>query len=185
MNALEDELQDLRELPEQVAELRAEREALAKQLAKYERRSRAKSSKSGASKDSDRFPQGWGVPAFIFGFYPSLMAMAAIADGTLYFDEGAREALLGIQVFEWSATVGFLLMGLSLVVISVALLMGRAWALRAQDYWAAGSFSVVVSVALVHSALTDYVPWEMAIHLMYPAVIAVAWLMRTVAQRTQ
>ncbi|RLB46153.1 MAG: hypothetical protein DRJ42_28320 [Deltaproteobacteria bacterium] len=185
MNALEDELQDLRELPEQVAELRAEREALAKKLAKYERRSRSKSSKSGASKDSDRFTQGWGVPAIVFGFYPSAMAVEAIADGTLYFDEGPREALLGIQVFEWSATLGFLIMGLSLVVIGVALLAGRTWALRAQDYWAMGSFVFVVSVVLLHRALTGYVSWEMAFHLMYPAAISVPWLIRTVAQRTQ
>lgn len=184
MNALEDELQTLRELPEQVATLRAERESLAKRLAKHERRSRRKSSRSYASKDGEGFPQGWAVPAFIFGFYPTALAIESLVDGTLYFDEGARETLLAIQVFEWSATLGLLIMGLSLVVISVTLFAGTAWALRVQDYWAMGSFILVVSIALVHTGLTGHVPWEMAAHLMYPAAIAVAWLVRAVARRT-
>ena len=60
---------------------------------------------------------------------------------------------------------------------------GKIWAARALDYWAAGNAILVAAIAIAHTVFTGDPPWVMAVYLVYPAVVGIAWTIRWLTRR--
>jgi hypothetical protein len=207
-DALENELEELRDLPEQVAMLEKEKRELAEKLALIEGKRESPKQVALREKEnrqlaellariedksepvdhkfssSSRVPTGTGKEGFfpvsmlglVMGLFQTEGSVEAIHDRSLM--SGQTGASHAVQIFEWVASIGFLVMGLSLSVLIlswfVLFFYDRSLPRWIPAYWAGSSILLVVAAILGTTATTGSFPWVICVYLVYPGVVAVS-----------